>query len=263
MASNWRRVHDPDCRPACRARDLVMLRAIAVSASACRRRRATCRPATWPTSTWPGAGRPSPSWASRRSGPTQLSHALLRPAGPRPGGDDRPARPPAGTASPPRCCRRCSPRCASWPATTAPPARSCGGCTTASLVESVLMGYPDRVTVCVCSQAGCGMACPFCATGQAGLTRNLSTAEIVDQVVWFAGVAAARRGARAAPTGCRTSCSWAWASRWPTTPGCSRRDPPADRPGAGGAGPVAAAHHRLDGRTGAGDAPADATRISR
>jgi 23S rRNA (adenine2503-C2)-methyltransferase len=60
-----------------------------------------------------------------------------------------------------------------------------------SLVESVLMGYPDRVTVCVSSQAGCAMACPFCATGQAGLTRNLSTAEIVDQVVWFAAVAAA------------------------------------------------------------------------
>jgi 23S rRNA (adenine2503-C2)-methyltransferase len=52
------------------------------------------------------------------------------------------------------------------------------------------MGYPDRVTVCVSSQAGCGMACPFCATGQAGLTRNLSTAEIIDQVVWFAGAAA-------------------------------------------------------------------------
>jgi 23S rRNA (adenine2503-C2)-methyltransferase len=59
-----------------------------------------------------------------------------------------------------------------------------------ALVESVLMGYPDRVTVCVSSQAGCGMACPFCATGQAGLTRNLSTAEIVDQVVWFAALAA-------------------------------------------------------------------------
>jgi 23S rRNA (adenine2503-C2)-methyltransferase len=59
-----------------------------------------------------------------------------------------------------------------------------------ALVESVLMGYPDRVTACVSSQAGCGMGCPFCATGQAGLTRNLSTAEIVDQVVSFAGVAA-------------------------------------------------------------------------
>src|SRR5262249_57584277 len=59
-----------------------------------------------------------------------------------------------------------------------------------SLVESVLMGYPDRVTVCVSSQAGCGMACPFCATGQAGLTPNLSTAQILDQVVWFAPLAA-------------------------------------------------------------------------
>ena len=48
--------------------------------------------------------------------------------------------------------------------------------------ESVLMRYPDRNTVCISSQAGCGMACPFCATGQAGLTRNLSTAEIVEQV---------------------------------------------------------------------------------
>jgi 23S rRNA (adenine2503-C2)-methyltransferase len=61
-----------------------------------------------------------------------------------------------------------------------------------ALVESVLMRYPDRVTVCVSSQAGCGMACPFCATGQNGLTRNLSTAEIVEQVV--AGARAVQRG---------------------------------------------------------------------
>lgn len=52
-----------------------------------------------------------------------------------------------------------------------------------ALVESVLMRYPRRVTICVSSQAGCGMNCPFCATGQQGLTRNLSTAEIVEQVV--------------------------------------------------------------------------------
>src|SRR5690606_9863268 len=52
-----------------------------------------------------------------------------------------------------------------------------------ALVESVLMRSPDRVTMCVSSQAGCGMNCPFCATGQAGLTRNMSTAEIVEQVV--------------------------------------------------------------------------------
>ena len=44
------------------------------------------------------------------------------------------------------------------------------------------MRYPGRATLCISSQAGCGMACPFCATGQGGLDRNLSTAEIVDQV---------------------------------------------------------------------------------
>ncbi len=59
-------------------------------------------------------------------------------------------------------------------------------------VESVLMRYPGRVTMCVSSQAGCGMACPFCATGQAGLTRNLSTGEIIAQVV--AGARALARG---------------------------------------------------------------------
>ncbi|WP_219106551.1 23S rRNA (adenine(2503)-C(2))-methyltransferase RlmN [Austwickia sp. TVS 96-490-7B] len=52
-----------------------------------------------------------------------------------------------------------------------------------ALVESVLMRYPGRVTMCISSQAGCGMNCPFCATGQEGFTRNLSTAEIVEQVV--------------------------------------------------------------------------------
>jgi 23S rRNA (adenine2503-C2)-methyltransferase len=52
-----------------------------------------------------------------------------------------------------------------------------------ALIESVLMRYPKRVTICVSSQAGCGMNCPFCATGQEGLTRNMSTAEIVEQVV--------------------------------------------------------------------------------
>jgi 23S rRNA (adenine2503-C2)-methyltransferase len=62
-----------------------------------------------------------------------------------------------------------------------------------AFVESVLMRYPDRVTMCVSSQAGCGMACPFCATGQSGLTRNLSAAEIVTQV--FAGARAMAAGA--------------------------------------------------------------------
>ena len=59
-------------------------------------------------------------------------------------------------------------------------------------VESVLMRYRDRTTMCVSSQAGCGMNCPFCATGQAGLTRNMSTGEIVEQVV--AGARTMARG---------------------------------------------------------------------
>ena len=50
-------------------------------------------------------------------------------------------------------------------------------------VETVLMHYRDRSTVCVSSQAGCAMACSFCATGQAGFERHLSVGEIVEQVV--------------------------------------------------------------------------------
>ncbi len=52
-----------------------------------------------------------------------------------------------------------------------------------SRVETVLMLYADRATVCVSSQAGCAMGCGFCATGQAGFTRHLTTGEIVEQVV--------------------------------------------------------------------------------
>ena len=57
-----------------------------------------------------------------------------------------------------------------------------------ALVESVLMHYPargtqrERHTLCISSQAGCAVGCPFCATGELGFTRDLSTAEIVDQV---------------------------------------------------------------------------------
>ena len=56
-------------------------------------------------------------------------------------------------------------------------------------VESVLMRYPargeapERTTICISSQAGCAVACPFCATGQAGFGRQLTAAEIVDQVL--------------------------------------------------------------------------------
>ena len=66
-----------------------------------------------------------------------------------------------------------------------------------SRVETVLMLYRDRATVCVSSQAGCAMACGFCATGQAGFTRHLTVGEIVEQVV--------RAAQRARSTGRRVS----------------------------------------------------------
>jgi 23S rRNA (adenine2503-C2)-methyltransferase len=60
-------------------------------------------------------------------------------------------------------------------------------------IETVLMHYPRRTTVCVSTQAGCAMACDFCATGQAGFTRNLSVGEILEQVVAARRAAAPRR----------------------------------------------------------------------
>ncbi|HUF33323.1 MAG TPA: 23S rRNA (adenine(2503)-C(2))-methyltransferase RlmN [Acidimicrobiales bacterium] len=66
-----------------------------------------------------------------------------------------------------------------------------------ALVETVLMHYRDRSTVCISSQAGCAMACSFCATGQAGFERHLSVGEIVEQVV--------RAAQRARATGRRLS----------------------------------------------------------
>ncbi len=62
-----------------------------------------------------------------------------------------------------------------------------------STIETVLMRYPDRATVCVSSQAGCAMACGFCATGQAGFDRHLGVGEIVEQVVRARRAAAPRR----------------------------------------------------------------------
>jgi 23S rRNA (adenine2503-C2)-methyltransferase len=54
-------------------------------------------------------------------------------------------------------------------------------------IEAVLMGYDDdRRTLCISTQAGCAMGCPFCATGQMGFRRNLSAGEIVAQVLDYA-----------------------------------------------------------------------------
>jgi len=63
----------------------------------------------------------------------------------------------------------------------------------AAKVETVLMCYPDRVTVCVSTQAGCAMGCQFCATGQAGFQRQLAQGEIVEQVAVAMRQAAPRR----------------------------------------------------------------------
>ena len=51
-------------------------------------------------------------------------------------------------------------------------------------IEAVLMGYDDRTTLCISSQAGCAMACTFCATGQFGFERHLTVGEIVAQVAY-------------------------------------------------------------------------------
>jgi 23S rRNA (adenine2503-C2)-methyltransferase len=60
-------------------------------------------------------------------------------------------------------------------------------------IETVLMAYEDRVTVCVSSQAGCAMGCTFCATGQAGYSRQLTIGEVIEQVMFASRAAAPRR----------------------------------------------------------------------
>ena len=56
----------------------------------------------------------------------------------------------------------------------------------AETIESVLMLYDKRNTVCLSTQVGCPLGCPFCATGQSGFTRNLTAGEIIEQVLYFA-----------------------------------------------------------------------------
>jgi 23S rRNA (adenine2503-C2)-methyltransferase len=54
------------------------------------------------------------------------------------------------------------------------------------LIETVMMLYEERRTICISTQSGCGLGCTFCATGQMGLSRNLTSGEIVAQVIYFA-----------------------------------------------------------------------------
>jgi 23S rRNA (adenine2503-C2)-methyltransferase len=60
-------------------------------------------------------------------------------------------------------------------------------------IETVLMHYDDRVTVCVSSQAGCAMGCTFCATGQAGFSGQLSVGQVIEQVMFATRAAAPSR----------------------------------------------------------------------
>lgn len=52
-------------------------------------------------------------------------------------------------------------------------------------IETVLMSYQKRRTLCISTQAGCAMGCVFCATGQMGFRRNLTSGEIIEQVLYF------------------------------------------------------------------------------
>ena len=85
-----------------------------------------------------------------------------------------------------------------------------------SLVESVLMRYPDRVTMCVSSRPAAGWPARSAPPARPGSNRNMSTAEIVEQVV--AGARSLARGeVPGGPAASPTSSSWGWASRWRTT----------------------------------------------
>jgi hypothetical protein len=116
-------------------------------------------------------------------------------------------------------------------------------------IETVLMRYPRRATVCISTQAGCAMGCPFCATGQAGLRRQLTAGEIVRQVMVaqqaLSTAASATSGSE--PQGSLaagritspTWSTWAWVSPWPTSmrrspasDGCTTRRASASRRGA-------------------------------
>lgn len=89
-------------------------------------------------------------------------------------------------------------------------------------IETVVMLYPGsgqqspRATVCVSTQAGCAMGCPFCATGQAGLSRQLTTGEVVRQVVVADAFVRSRRlGDALQPVARDRSGSWSGGESWP------------------------------------------------
>ncbi len=78
------------------------------------------------------------------------------------------------------------------------------------VIESVLMIYPGRATVCVSTQAGCAMGCVFCATGRMGLLRNLSSGVVVEQVLWAARELLLLANERAAATDSASTDAAQW-----------------------------------------------------
>ena len=85
-------------------------------------------------------------------------------------------------------------------------------------LETVLMRYTNRNSICVSSQIGCPLGCTICATGQRGFAQ-LTTGEVAAQTLYFA-----RKLREAMPTS-PTWCSWAWASRCSATPSGGRSQP--------------------------------------
>ena len=148
--------------------------------------------ATSPTSTRRAARRCSRSTACPGFRAKQLSTHYFGRLVDDPAADDRPAGRASATSSSPTLLPELMTPLRTMEADKGTTRKTLWKLFDGALVESVLMRYPDRATICVSSQAGCGMACPFCATGQGGLQRNMSTAEIVEQVV--AGARSLARG---------------------------------------------------------------------
>ena len=135
------------------------------------------RPATTSTAT----SSPSCSPASRATGSTRCGRGCTRSLRD-PAEMTQPAARRCATGSTTRCRRRSTPVTESV-SDDGDTVKFLWALDGGSRIETVLMLYPDRATVCVSSQAGCAMGCGFCATGQAGFDRHLTTGEIVEQVV--------------------------------------------------------------------------------
>ena len=121
-----------------------------------------------------------------------------------------------------------------------------------ALVESVLMRYPDRVTMCVSSQAGCGMACPFCATGQGGLAAQHVHGRDRRAGGRWCPLARPRRGARRTGAGLQRRVHGHGRADGQLQ-GHDRRRAPAHRPRARRARHVRPRSHRLHRRAGPAD----------